>query len=54
MKSKKITMQHIADQLNISKNSVSQALTGKPGVSEATRKLIEKNSERYGVSIYTE
>jgi LacI family transcriptional regulator len=29
---KKVTMQDIADRLNISKNSVSQALTGKPGL----------------------
>ncbi|MBO0994345.1 LacI family DNA-binding transcriptional regulator [Bacillus sp. SD088] len=41
-------MQYIADQLNISKNSVSQALSGKPGVSEDTRKRIEKAAEELG------
>lgn len=44
----KITMQHIADQLNISKNSVSQALSGKPGVSTETRDLIIKTAEKMG------
>ncbi|RLQ96891.1 LacI family DNA-binding transcriptional regulator [Falsibacillus albus] len=41
-------MQDIADHLKISKNSVSQALTGKPGVSEATRKLVETTAEELG------
>lgn len=45
---KKITMQDIADRLNISKNAVSQALTGKPGVSEETRKQIEKIADELG------
>ncbi|MDN4071727.1 substrate-binding domain-containing protein [Fictibacillus terranigra] len=47
---KKISMQDIADALNISKNSVSQALSGKPGVSEATRKLVEKTAQEMGYS----
>jgi LacI family transcriptional regulator len=47
---KKITMQDIADQLNISKNSVSQALSGKPGVSEATRELVQQAAEELGYS----
>jgi len=41
-------MQDIADRLNISKNSVSQALSGKPGVSEATRLLVQKAAEELG------
>ncbi|MBA4493526.1 LacI family DNA-binding transcriptional regulator [Paenactinomyces guangxiensis] len=41
-------MQDIANKLNISKNAVSQALTGKPGVSEATRKLIFQVAEELG------
>lgn len=45
---KKVTMQDIADHLNISKNSVSQALTDKPGVSEATRRLVLETAERMG------
>ncbi|MCM3031029.1 LacI family DNA-binding transcriptional regulator [Niallia sp. MER 6] len=45
---KKITMQDIADQLNISKNSVSQALTGKAGVSEKTRSLVEATARELG------
>ncbi|OPA80392.1 LacI family transcriptional regulator [Paenibacillus selenitireducens] len=44
----KITMQDIADRLNISKNSVSQALSGKDGVSEETRKLIIDAAEEMG------
>lgn len=45
---KKVTMQDIADRLNISKNSVSQALSGKPGVSEETRKLVQKTAVELG------
>ncbi|WP_152398217.1 LacI family DNA-binding transcriptional regulator [Paenibacillus cellulositrophicus] len=44
----KVTMQDIAEQLNISKNSVSQALSGKDGVSEDTRKLILETAHRMG------
>ncbi|GGF93193.1 MULTISPECIES: LacI family DNA-binding transcriptional regulator [Paenibacillus] len=47
MKSK-VTMQDIADQLNLSKNSVSQAISGKDGVSEETRKLILDTAEQMG------
>ncbi|SFT12912.1 LacI family DNA-binding transcriptional regulator [Paenibacillus sp. BC26] len=47
MKSK-VTMQNIADELSLSKNSVSQALTGKDGVSEDTRKLIIETAQRMG------
>ncbi|MGE6754754.1 LacI family DNA-binding transcriptional regulator [Rossellomorea sp. NPDC071047] len=45
---KKVTMQDIADRLNISKNSVSQALTGKPGVSEETRDLVKNVASELG------
>ncbi|WP_219834085.1 substrate-binding domain-containing protein [Paenibacillus sp. R14(2021)] len=44
----KVTMQDVADKLNISKNSVSQALTGKPGVSEETRSLIIQTADEMG------
>jgi LacI family transcriptional regulator len=47
---KKVTMQDIADQLNISKNSVSQALSGKPGVSEETRRLVQNTADELGYS----
>lgn len=45
---KRVTMQDIANQLNISKNSVSQALSGKPGVSEETRQLVFKKAKEIG------
>lgn len=45
---RKITMQDIADKLGISKNSVSQALSGKSGVSEETRQLIEQTAKELG------
>ncbi|GAE93893.1 DNA-binding transcriptional regulator [Gracilibacillus boraciitolerans JCM 21714] len=45
---KKITMQDIANELNISKNSVSQALSGKDGVSESTRKLVVDTAKKLG------
>ncbi|MGG3467506.1 LacI family DNA-binding transcriptional regulator [Neobacillus pocheonensis] len=47
---KKVTMQDIADQLSISKNSVSQALSGKPGVSEETRRLVQNTADEMGYS----
>jgi len=45
---KKVTMQDIANKLGISKNSVSQALRGKRGVSEETKELIIKTAEELG------
>lgn len=45
---KKVTMQDIADKLNISKNSVSQALSGKGGVSEETRRRVKQVAEQLG------
>ncbi|THE13946.1 LacI family DNA-binding transcriptional regulator [Bacillus timonensis] len=45
---KKVTMQDIADYLNISKNSVSQALSGKPGVSDETRKQVQETANKLG------
>lgn len=45
---KKVAMQDIADRLNISKNSVSQALSGKDGVSEETRRKIIETAEAMG------
>lgn len=45
---KKVVMQDIADRLNISKNSVSQALSGKDGVSEETRRKIIETAEEMG------
>lgn len=41
-------MQDIADQLNISKNSVSQALSGKQGVSEETRRKVVDMADQLG------
>lgn len=46
--SKKVTMQQIADQLGLSKFSVSQALSGKPGISEGTRQLILQTAKTLG------
>lgn len=45
---KRIVMQDIADKLNISKNSVSQALSGKDGVSEETRRRVIRAAEEMG------
>lgn len=45
-----MTMQDIADQLNISKNSISQALSGKPGVSDETRRLVQDTADKLGYS----
>ncbi|CAM4087508.1 LacI family DNA-binding transcriptional regulator [Paenibacillus alkaliterrae] len=48
MKQLKVTMQMIADTLHISKNSVSQALTGKGGVSDETRQLVIETAQKLG------
>jgi len=45
---KKVTMQDIANHLNISKNSVSQALRGKGGVSLETQSLIVRTAAEMG------
>ncbi|WP_213528012.1 LacI family DNA-binding transcriptional regulator [Paenibacillus cisolokensis] len=37
---RKVSMQEIADRLGVSKYTVSQALSGKPGVSAATRRRV--------------
>jgi LacI family transcriptional regulator len=44
----RITLQFIADQLGISKFAVSRALTGKPGVSDETRRAVVSTAERLG------
>lgn len=44
----KITMQDIADHLNISKNSVSQALRNKNGVSDKTKFLVKQAANELG------
>lgn len=45
---KKITMQDIANQLNLSKNSVSQALGDKNGVSQHTKTLVREKAIELG------
>lgn len=45
---KKITMDIIAQKLGVSKNTVSMALRGMPGISEGTRKLIEETAGSMG------
>ncbi len=45
---KKVTMDSIALKLGISKNTVSLALRGMPGISETTRKTIENTAENMG------
>ncbi|ACL77294.1 LacI family DNA-binding transcriptional regulator [Ruminiclostridium cellulolyticum] len=46
--SKKVTMDDIAEKLGISKNTVSLALRGMPGISESTRKVIEQTAREMG------
>lgn len=48
----KVTMQDIANHLNISKNSVSQALRNKDGVSENTKKLVRQAADDLGYFYY--
>lgn len=44
----KATMQDIADELNLSRNTVSRAMRGKSGVSEQTKREIEKVAKKLG------
>lgn len=48
---KKITLQFIADELNVSKALVSKALSNDPSVNEATRESIWKKAEETGYRI---
>ncbi|TMV51590.1 LacI family transcriptional regulator [Paenibacillus mesophilus] len=48
---KKISMQHIADRLGLSKYSVSQALSGKAGVSEDTREKVIEMAKALGYKL---
>lgn len=47
-KPKKITMQEIADRVGVSKYAVSKALSGKPGISTATREKIFEVASQLG------
>ncbi|WP_068785017.1 LacI family DNA-binding transcriptional regulator [Paenibacillus phocaensis] len=49
---KKISMQDIADQLQISKNAVSLALMNKKGVSEEMRRLVHQTAREMGYGPY--
>ena len=49
--SSKVTMQDIADRLNITKVSVSKALNDKPGVSDALRKRIAETASQMGYAV---
>lgn len=44
----RVTLQSIADHLGISKFAVSRALTGKPGVSDGTRRDVVSAAEHFG------
>src|SRR5690625_3176186 len=48
MKKRKITMQDIANHLQISKNTVSRALSDRPGVSEETKDLVLEKADKLG------
>lgn len=48
MKTKRVTMQTLAEATGLSKFAVSRALSGKPGVSEATRVLVQEAATRLG------
>lgn len=50
--SSKITVQDIADALNLSRTTVSKVLNHSPAVSEATRALVMKKAEELGYHIW--
>ena len=45
---RKVTLQDIADQLGLTKVSVSKALNGRPGISADTRRRVMETAERLG------
>ena len=47
-KRKRVTMADVAGKLGISKNAVSLALAGKPGVSEQMRRTIAETARKMG------
>ena len=47
---RKVTLQDIADQLGLTKVSVSKALNGRPGISADTRRRVMETAERLGVA----
>lgn len=47
-KKKRVSLQSIADELNLSKFAVSRALSQKPGVSDDTRQLVVETAQRMG------
>ncbi|MWC27658.1 LacI family DNA-binding transcriptional regulator [Paenibacillus sp. MMS18-CY102] len=51
---KKVSMQDIADQLNISKNAVSLALQNKKGVSEDMRQQVQQTAKALGYGQFAE
>lgn len=54
MASSRVTIQDIADKLGLSKFSVSRALSGKPGVGEATRSRVLRVAHAMGYRVNTE
>ena len=54
MASSRVTIQHVADKLALSKFSVSRALSGKPGVSEATRSRVLRAAHAMGYRVNAE
>ncbi|MFC4098688.1 LacI family DNA-binding transcriptional regulator [Paenibacillus xanthanilyticus] len=51
---KKVSMQDIADRLNISKNAVSLALQGKKGIGDEMRYRVLQTAKELGYGIYAE
>lgn len=49
--SRRVTIQHIAEQLGISKHSVSKALRGQTGVSQATRDQVLTTARQLGYAL---
>lgn len=54
MASARVTIQDVADKLGLSKFSVSRALSGKPGVAEATRSRVLRAAHAMGYRVNSE
>ena len=54
MASSRVTIQNLADKLGLSKFSVSRALSGKPGVGEATRSRVLRAAHAMGYRVNAE
>jgi LacI family transcriptional regulator len=48
---RRVTIKDISRELNVSLNTINKAITGKPGISEETRKLVLETADKMGYKV---